>query len=292
MDHKFIKFDDKMGITKDLICKGQNKTFRTSIDAFDQFGNVLFSKAQNNVVLGGSIYVLEKLLNVRANLQVADLNSIVSIMNGSTYNNVVANTQTWPKEHYICLWGIGIDGSGENIGSVRNVNFYEREIGSNGNLLSGMIPFRVVNTDLSDTDKTKYFFHNPMSEEGYTGYYLKTFSNPPVIRACFDDSIDDEVDGTEVTSSIHNTNRTDNIEVFAEIMLFLSKKDVREYFNTILKDVSLARINSIALCSGIAKEYEQGKVDYAHVKMITKLNFGNEMLENKEITFRYRIYTN
>lgn len=286
MKQKFIKLDDKIGINKDLIAGKQNKTFRTSIDAIDQFGNILFSKAQNNVVLGGSIYVLEKLLNVRADLQVEDLNSIMGI---NTDHPVFTVDDIIPKDHCICLWGVGIGGCGDTIGSTKPVNFYEREIGSNGNSME-MVPFRVVDHELSSTDKEKYFFHKDLGE-GNTAYYLKRFQNEkPVIKVLFDDGIEDE-DGTEVTADVYNTSSRANIEVFAEINLFLTKKDVREYFN-LLGEIEKARINSIALCTGIKVEYEYGKYDYSHVNMITKLNFGNEMLENKEITFRYRIFTN
>lgn len=285
MNPKFIKLDDKLGIKKDLIIGKQNKTFRTSVDAVDQFGNILFSKAQNNVVLGGSIYVLEKLLNIRASLQVEDLNTIMGIM---TDKPIFTADDIIPRDHCVCLWGVGIGGSGDNIGSVRPVNFYEREIGSNGNSME-MVPFRVVENDLSNTDKENYFFHKDL-QDGFTAYYLKAFQSQPVIKAFFDDGIDDD-DGTEVTETVYNTTSKKNIEVFAEINLFLTKKDVREYFN-LLGEIEKARINTIALCTGIKVEYEPGKYDYSHVLMITKLNFGNEMLENKEITFRYRIFTN
>ena len=106
---KFIKLDDNLGIKRDALSNGQNKTFRTSIDAIDQFGNVIFTKKQNNVVLEGSIYVLEKLLNVRSALQVASLNEIMAINNGTASFTA---TDVIPKEHFMCLWGVGIGGSG------------------------------------------------------------------------------------------------------------------------------------------------------------------------------------
>ena len=81
------------------------------------------------------------------------------------------------------------------------------------------------------------------------------------------------------------------IVLLAEITLFLSKKDGREYFD-LIDEIEKARINTISLCTGLRAEYESGKYDYQNVLMMTKLNFGNEMLENKEITFRYRIFTN
>ncbi len=98
-------------------------------------------------------------------------------------------------------------------------------------------------------------------------------------------------DGSEVASDVYNTNRTEDIEVFIEVILKLNKKDAREYFQK-TNQIENCHINSIALVSGIKKEIAAGQFDYSDARMITKLNFGNEMLENKEITFRYRIYTN
>ena len=282
---KFIKLDDNLGIKRDALSNGQNKTFRTSIDAIDQFGNVIFTKKQNNVVLEGSIYVLEKLLNVRSALQVASLNEIMAI------NNETASftaTDVIPAEHFMCLWGVGIGGSGDSIGSTRTVNFYEREVGSRGNS-SEMVPFRVVDTALTGTDAKQYFFRKDMGNNKY-GYYLKAFQSTPTIKVLWNDGVDGE-DGTEVTADVYNTERTDGIEVFAEIILQLTKKDIREYFNFV-GQIEKARVNTIALCTGIKKEIASGVYDYSNVGMCTKLNFGNEMLENKEITFRYRIFTN
>lgn len=282
---RFIELNDKLGMKRDELKAQHNKTFRTSIDAVDQFGNILFSRKQNNVVLGGSIYVLEKLLNVRSALQTATLNDIMSINNS---NPAFTNTDIIPKEHFICLWGAGIGGSGDSIGSVRTVNFYEREIGSKGNSAE-MVPFRVVSAPLTGTDAGQYFFSKKLSDNNYA-YYLKAFQSQPTIKVLWNDGKDGE-DGTEVTSDVYNTNRTDGIEVFAEILLQINKKDIREYFNHI-GQIEQARINTIALCCGLKQEISSGVFDYANVVMDTKLNFGNEMLENKEITFRYRIYTN
>lgn len=283
---RFIDLSDKIGIKKDdLVVGKQNKTFRTQIDAIDGMGNVIFSRKQNNVVLGGSIYVLEKLLNVRAGLQVETLNNIMGINNESV---AFSDTDIIPKEHFLCLWGIGIGGAGDTIGNVHPVNFYEREIGSKNNSTE-MIPFRVVNEPLSETEKEMYYFHKDLGD-GMMGYYLKKFAADPTIKVLWNDGIDGE-DGTEVTADVWNTDKTTAIEVFAEITLFLSKKDGREYFD-LIDEIEKARINTISLCTGLRAEYESGKYDYQNVLMMTKLNFGNEMLENKEITFRYRIFTN
>lgn len=288
MGNMTIHLNDKLGLKRDELFTGikkQNKTFRTSIDAVDQFGNVIFSKRQNNVVLNGSIYVLEKLLNVRSSLQVATLNDIMAINNTTT---AFADTDKVPADHHVCLWGVGIGGAGDTIGSTKTVNFYEREIGSKGNSTE-MVPFRVVDAALTGTDATTYFFKKSLTNNKL-GYYLKTFSSDPSIKVLWNDGTNG-ADGTEVTADVYNTDRTDTIEVFAEIILQLTKTDVREYFNT-LGQIEKCRVNTIALCTGIKTEVSTGVYDYSNVKMFSKLNFNNEMLENKEITFRYRIYTN
>lgn len=274
---------DKLGIRKDQLDKKSKTGFHTCIDAFDDMGNVLFTGKQNNVVLRGSLLVLEKLLNVRSSLQVATLNEIMAINNTGG-----VNTGVLPLEHIICLWGVGIGGAGDNIGSTRKVNFYERELGSRGNS-SEMVPFRVVDQPLTGTDADMYFFRKAMSD-GKIGYYLKAFETKPVIKVLWNDGVDGE-DGSEVTSDVYTTDRTDGIEVFAEMILKLTKKDIREYFN-ILNQIEKCHINSIGLCCGTKQEIASGTFDFADVGMATKLNFGNEMLENKEITFRYRLYTN
>lgn len=283
---KIIKLNDNLGLKRDELDKVQQKTFHTEVDAVDQFGTPIFTRRSNQVVLGGSIYTLEKLFNVRASLNVDTLNNIMDI---NTENPAFTTTDVIPKEHCICLWGVGIGGSADTIGNVHPVNFYEREIGSNGNSAE-MIPFRVVDKELSAADKEQYWFAKELGD-GYTGYYLKSFAAEPVIKALFDDALDADEDGTEVTSDVHNTDRTEAIEVFAELMLYFSRKDGREYFD-LLNEIEKARINTIALCAGIRAEVTPGKYDYKNVIMFSKLNFGNEMLEEKEITFRYRLFTN
>ena len=290
--NKNILLEDKLALTESelhTVTAGgspqQNKTFRTRIDAFDQFGDPIFTRLENNVVLGGSIYVLEKLFNVRSGLQVDTLNNIMTINNATPAFGATANI---PQDHCICLWGIGTGGSGDAIGTVKDVKFYEREIGSNG-VSSEMIPFRVTDTELVGAEAENYWFKKELTG-GKKGYFLKKFASVPAIKALWCDGVDGE-DGTEVHGAVHNTDRQDAIEVFAEMSLHLTKKDVREYF-TLTGDIEKARINTIALCAAVKQKLSDGTFDYSNVMMITKLNFSNEMLENKEITFRYRIYTN
>ena len=275
----FIELNDMLNHNESF----SKKSWKTSIDAMDDMGNILFEHLENNVVLAGAIYTLEKLFNVRSSLTVETLNNIMGIN-----NNEPASTKTIPMENSVCLWAIGTGGSGDSIGSVRPVNFFEREVGTKGHSTE-MIPFRVTSTPLTGVEAEQYYFRKD-NNDGTFSYFLKKFEAVPVIKVLWKDAAPGE-DGSEVASDVYNTNRTEDIEVFIEVILKLNKKDAREYFQK-TNQIENCHINSIALVSGIKKEIAAGQFDYSDARMITKLNFGNEMLENKEITFRYRIYTN
>ena len=296
MKQHIITLNDRIN-NNDILLNSQHKTFRTSIDAYDQFGNILFSKMQNNVVVGGSIFVLEKLFNIRSAIQVDDLNTIMGInkFNPDRINEVV----TLPKDYFICLWGAGIGGCGDSIGSVRSVDFYEREIGSKGNHYE-MIPFRLTQNELSENDKSRYWFKRRIVDsengEAYLGYYLKSFDYAPEIKAYFDDG-NNGSEGTPIGNDVYDTVVASNIVVFAEVKLSITLTDFREYFERVEGNSDRARVNTIALCAGFktsSTDSETGTTDedYSNVLMVTKLNFNNIMLENNEIYFRYRIYTN
>ena len=74
------------------------KSWKTAIDAIDDMGNILFEHLENNVVLAGAIYTIEKLFNVRSSLTVETLNSIMGINNSDP-----ASTKVIPMENSVCL---------------------------------------------------------------------------------------------------------------------------------------------------------------------------------------------
>ena len=161
---------DKLG-TVDVL-KGQfseprthrQKTFRTEISATDEFGNVLFTNEHNETVLGGAVTVMEKMWGIRSPLQVATINEIMNI-------NPTIGTDPNPltQDDIVCLWGVGIGGSGDAFGSIRPVNFYEREVGQNGQR-DEMVPFRVVQTPLTGDDGAKYHMLEER-KDGLFAYY-------------------------------------------------------------------------------------------------------------------------
>lgn len=254
----------------------QPKTLRTKIIGLDSLTKEKLFETENKIVLGGALFILEKLFNIEAPINVDYINNIMGI---ATENPI---EEKYPKNTCVCLYGVGIGGCGDSSLSVVNVNFYEREI-------FDMVPFRVTDEELNDVDKQKYWFKRQESD-GKTSYFLKTFEQKPVIKVLWKDGEKDE-DGSEVSTGVHDTVRTEPIETFVELVLKITKKDVREYFE-INGDIDAARINSIGLFTGIKSTLSDGTEDYKQVKLFSKLNIPNEMLIlQKDMTIIYRIYT-
>lgn len=257
--------------------------FKTEIIATDEFGNELF-RSQNQTVLGGGLFVLEKLFNIRSKFNVATINKIMGI----DEKNPVG-TEKYTADDVVCLWGIGCGGSGDAFGSVREVKYYEREIGNNGQSQSEMIPFRMVKSPLDADETNKYHLRKQIGE--YYAYYAKEFEVEPFIKVLWKDGANGE-DGNEVTEEVYGTERTDEIETFIEIHLKLTKNDIVEWFDY-NNNVEKARVNTIGLFFARKAKVEDvpERYDYINVKLFSKLTFDNEPKgDNKEINFTYRIF--
>ena len=254
----------------------QNKVLRTKIIGLDTLtGDKLF-ETENQIVLGGALFILEKCFNVEAPITVDYLNNIMGINTGEPIE------EKYPKETGVCLFGVGTGGCGDASRSVVDVKYYEREI-------FDMIPFRITDEEFTGADVNKYWFKR-YEENGNVSYFLKSFENKPEIKVLWKDGEEGE-DGSEVDSNVHNTQRTEPIETFVEMILKINKKDCREFFE-INGDIEAARVNSIGLFTGILSTNEYGEPDYKQVKLFSKLNIPNEMLVlSKDITIVYRIYT-
>lgn len=280
MEGKLLKLNDKMPARDTLagsIPMGHTKTpvlARTKIQGFDDFGNLLF-ETENQIVLGGALFILEKVFGIESPLYVDYLNNIMGIATDNPVDEV------YPKDTVVTLFGVGTGGCGDSIRSVKDVKFYEREI-------FDMIPFRVTDEELTPSEQQKYWFRKDMN--GKTAFYLKKFEQDPEIKVLWKDAEGDE-DGSEVESNVHETQRTEPIETFVEMVLKISKKDIREYFE-LHGDIEQTRVNSIGLFTGCLRTLSDGTQDFQQVKLFSKLNIPNEMLTlAKDLTLVYRIYT-
>lgn len=277
---KELKLNDSMR-PRDVILNmdtTQHKGFRTEVLVQNELGETLF---ENSLMLGGGIYVLEKLFGVTSSLQIADLNDIMTVATTGT-----PITEKHPKDHVVCLFGVGIGGAGDSITSVKELNVKDRDI-------TGMVPFRVTAEELSPSEKEKYWFRKKL-ESGQTAYYLKSFESIPQIKPLWKDGEGDE-DGSYIQEGVHTSQRPEDVEVFVEMILKIDKSDIREWFE-MNGEIEKTRINTIGLFAGIKADISSAgdgsEMDYKNVKLFSKLNIHNEMLVgSKELTIRYRIFS-
>jgi hypothetical protein len=281
MSNRILRLNDKILPQDSIVDRNLIKSIkhdspfrRTKVICKNDLGEVLFEE-ENQIVLGGALFVLEKCWDVISPLTIESLNSIKGI-------GIDGPDVTKAAEH-VCLFGVGTGGCGDGIGTVVDVKFYEREI-------FDMVPLRVTTPDQLTQDEAAQYWFKELLESGKTAYYLKTFESTPEIKVLWKDGEGDE-DGSEVEPGVENTTRTEPIETFVEMILKITKKDVKEWFE-LNGDIELARFNSIGLFSGALGTLGDASQDYKNVRMFSKLNINNEMLTYaKDLTVIYRIYT-
>lgn len=237
-------------------------------------------RKKNQILMGGSIYALEKIFNVSSSLTVEYLNNILGI--GLTGNSI---TERFPKNNCICLWTIGNGGAGSSLDDIYDVLQQQRD-------LRGQIPFRVVDTPFeTGSDEDNKYWMMKQLDDGKYAYYAKTFETTPVISALWKDAGADK-DGSPVVESDYNSTRTTPIETFAEVVLRLEVTDLREYYDLYQATAGTPRFNTFGLCTGILGTLEDGTSEYKQVLQATGVSFNNEVLHmEKDLYIRYRFYT-
>lgn len=240
----------------------------------DDYGNRILKKiGENTVTVGGAIVSLEKLCGVKASWKPKTLNEL---------HNIDTDLPVKDDSKYseICLFGVGTGGSGLEFGSTIEKDEKMRET-------PGIIPLRSGSV-LSGDDADKYKFRKD-NGDGTSDWYLKEFSDPPIIKSCWKDALDEDSDGTEILDEIQDSTRPEKIQTFAEYLLDFNTKDVREYYESI-GSLSQALYNSIGLY--IADKYirEDNTYDYANIRLFCYLNIDNKSVRIKTASqYIYRI---
>lgn len=270
------------------------KTFRTQVicgtdpwvdskTGITYLGEV-WDEEENETVIYGSIYTLMKLFNNTSPLSVSTINEILGVnVTGPTMDT----TNGLPTLHAVNLFGVGIGGAGESSYDSYEVDFKARE-------LNQMIPLRFTADELSELEKSQYYMKRTIpatdTEPERKAYYLKEFDSKE-IKVLWRDAEEGE-DGTEVEDGVHASSNTNPIDVFEQLILKISKKDIKEYFEY-NGNLNLARINEIGLFTGIKQTLATGEIDYRYVNLFSAVHINNEMLKySKDLTIIYRIYTN
>lgn len=248
----------------------------------NKFGEVLFTK-KNIILLGGRRFVLEKLFNIDTNPnKKITLNQIFNVN-----ENEEPSTDPGPRQNkMVCLFGVGRGGSNLTFGSVINPNAREHN-------LYDMLPMRYVNknNDISDIEKKEYFLR--VEQGDYYAYYLKAFETQPILvmRVGTQEFIPNVADNIPL-DSLGNIIEREDVEVYVELHLEISAKDVREYFQA-TEGLSMARINELSLFLGYQPPHNPNiYTDYRGIEAFTKLTFNNDPLDDvtRELEIIYRIY--
>lgn len=235
----------------------------------DDNGKEIIKKiSENTIVFGGAMTALEKLTGTQAKFKPATLNEILDVpVSGAT-----------PGNETIALFGVGIGGSGLDWGSVVAPDIKQRNV-------IDPIPLRYGSV-LNDSDANMYYMKKSNAgDPGTYSWYLKEFTEEPIISAFWKNAIETDEDGTEITGEIYDSNSTEGIETFAEFHFNLNRYDVRDYFEA-TGDLSYARYNTFGFYLG-----EKVGNEYANVRLFSVVTFKNrDVSESTTSEYIYRVY--
>lgn len=243
----------------------------------DGYGNPVLRKVnENTVVIGGAITALEHITGITTCWKPATLNEIYNL-------NVSKSATASDLSSRICLFGAGAGGAKLDFGNVIEPDAKQRNI-------PDPVPFR-YNSVLTGTDANKYYFKIPEADGVNYRWMLKEMEGTPTIRTLWKDSIEEGVDGTEVTDEIYNSTRTEGLVSFAEYSIKLSADDIHEYYKSI-GELDMARYNTFGLYTGEKVRLEDGTTDYVNVRLFSYVTFNNKDISSKTISiYRYRIFS-
>lgn len=196
------------------------------------------------------------------------------------------------NEPITCLWCVGQSGYLSSPGEVLAIDTKERIEPTND-----ILPFRYVTAaDDLDSDQREMYFGRKVDEiSGMISYYFKKFDTTPQLHVRY-------LDGTDVGKNMFSVNTPQDIEVYVEMRLSISRLDFRDYFDQVL-GWDNAFVNTVSLCTAwyrddivenpdASDEEAISYVWYQDIIPFSKFNFkDNDLSElNKAIDFIYQIY--
>jgi len=298
-----------------------------TIEEYDKSGNKIFSSTEtNDVTLAGSIFVLEQIFK-KASSSYRFLHKstmptgkfgnesstpMVAVNDGISDWNGANNIESTELDSYIedeHIFGFMIGHGGETASSVVAPK-YESSVLADSNLVSSFLPLRVIDAtnELYDPidDGINYYIKLKDVTNNKNYFYSKGFSSEPNIFTKWADGSGNVQEG-QLDYDIP-------ILTYAEVILNIDEKDVREYFDA--TNSEQCYINQLGLVAGkpVWTEDSQGtykklndmyvpadsndtestryRKDYDDVKLVTTLNFKSKDLSNDEnkLKFIYKVY--
>lgn len=262
---------------------------------------------ENIVPIGGVSYVMQQAFSIpEGQIQIPTLyeETGIGLPNSLTHKEQYETPEGYVNVqylygHFVQLFGIGITGTAENDVTVYKPDYREKSIelskvNADGLTVTGtMLPFRYTAETLDEKER-KMYFGKKTDDIGFTGYYLKRFETDAVIKHIWKTGEDVENETLISPEDVwSNTSGLNAVESFTEIILKISKKDVKEWFLH-LEQEDRTRFNTLALFNGRFEKDHKDAADYGDyrdVRLFSKLCINPEYLTlNKDLNIIYRIY--
>lgn len=278
MNKKIVMYDG-LG-ARDVVDILSDSSLKTSIDIrCHETGNIIFKGLKNKVIIPGSGLLARKLFDINSDEITPTYNEKLELVTptGTATKTIETRTNATKDNHKILLFCLGLDGCGTENSQVYPVD-YRKWIKTDM-----LIPFRypVSTADLSDTMRETYFGRKVVND--HVAYYFKRFDGDPIL-------VQQYIDGTPIGSNVYDSEKVEQAETYVEIVLKVTKEDIREYFMA-TKGIDSAKINSISLCSAWPQEVDN-HLYFNDIRPVTKLNIPNEPMIDvtKGIDIIYHVY--
>ena len=197
---------------------------------------------ENMVVIGGVQYTMEQIYGEKCTqIEIPTLYSETGIGHPDslpptdTYETPDGNkTILYRPGNKVWLFGVGITGTAENDITVHPTDYREKSIemakvSTDGLTIRGnMVPFRYTAAQLTELERKRYFGKNTFTD-GTIGYYLKKFEQPAQIKHIWKTGEEYEKETLVSSADVWENNTGINaVETFTEMLLRVSKKDIKE----------------------------------------------------------------
>lgn len=274
-----FKISDSMSFnddTKTLNIK-YNKSRRligqVELVEYDALGRKVYTESgHNEIVLPGSVFVLEQLFKVKKNSDRFLHPSSIALGDTSiSISNAQINTNSdIPKEK---IFGFMIGTGGFTANGIVAQEYASNSLINADDIMS-CIPFRIT------TEVLPNYYMRSTTSPYY--YFAKGFDTDPVIISEFSSNESNEIDNIDEAKS-----GTSPILTYAKCELSISEADVREYF---VGNDNGAAISQIALVAGCPTS--DAATEYKDIKIITAYNFKERDLSNSKNTVKmtYKIF--
>lgn len=260
---------------------------RTKIVITNHDTGEIIDEVSNKILVPGSQMTACKQFGIDYAVKIPTYNEELGLEN--SYDSYAEQPHNTP---ITCLFCVGRGGAGAAPGEIMVVSNIDRIEPEND-----ILPFRYVDpsADLDDEQRAVYYGRK-VEDSGKIAYYFKTFDTTPQLHVRY-------LDGTEVTPSIYKIESSQQVEIFVEMRLSVSRFDFREYFDQVLgwdnADISTLSLltawyDNTSFCEnpdaepGFRKYYKW----YQDVLPFSKFNFKRKDLIDltEAVDFNYQIY--